>query len=281
MNIHSFSLSELWRYELLLIDSNSVKVNNIIVAVIMILIGFSLAKHISIWLKNLIYKTNKDKDASNTLHKISFYTLSILYGITVLEVANIPLNAFAFIGGALAISVGLGAKQLLNNFISGLLMIIEKPVRIGDIVKVNDVVGQIKSINARSTVVMQANGTQMIIPNSGIMQHNLTSWSYNGKNLLFNVIISIEVQNCDENIHKTLHTKLEKAIKSSELLNYVDSFKVMLFNINKGESQFLLKIEIQEANINNIASIKNELNYALLRNLEGNFSTHYPAYLSS
>lgn len=274
------SLGNVWRHELLLVDENSIRVSNIIIAIIMVLIGLSFSGKLSKWLENLYNKASRDKDTNNILHKLTFYSLVVFYVITILEIANIPLNIFAFIGGALAISAGLGAKQLLNNLISGILMIVEKPVKIGDIIQISDVVGQVESIGARSTIIKQINGPQIVVPNSSLMQNNLSNWSHNSKNLLIDVVIKTEIKNGTSQECEDLKDKIAKAVKSIDILEKAKKIDISLFAVDKSEGQFLLSIEIQEKNINKIILIKNELNFALVEQFGTGFSTKYPPYLN-
>lgn len=279
MATQGIKLNDMWRYELLYVDENSIKVSNIIIAILFLVIGIKLSNKVSKWLENVLHRITKDKDATNALHKIAFYTLFITYAITVLEIANIPLKIFAFIGGALAISAGLGTQQLFNNLMSGILMVIEKPLRIGDIIQINDIVGKVISVGGRSTTIRQPNGSQTVVPNSLLMQNKLINWSRDGKNLFLDVVVTYNMQADNPLEYKKIQDKINKAASSVSYLKQASRLEVSLITINKSESQFLLFIEIQEKNLDKILLIKNELNFALVKHLGTNFTTIYPSYL--
>jgi small-conductance mechanosensitive channel len=108
--------------------------------------------------------------------------LTFIAGITLILTAfnlvEIPLSAFAFFGGALAIGVGFGTQNLLKNLISGVMLLVEKPVRIGDMVEVDGVSGTVTSIGIRFSTLHSAHGTDTLIPNSVLVEQKLVNWTY-------------------------------------------------------------------------------------------------------
>lgn len=94
-----------------------------------------------------------------------------------LELMNVPLTAFAFISGAVAIGVGFGAQNIINNFISGWILMWERPMRIGDFLEIGDTKGTVESINTRSTQFRRVDGVHMLIPNSYLLENILVNWT--------------------------------------------------------------------------------------------------------
>lgn len=92
--------------------------------------------------------------------------------------AKIPLTIFAFLGGAFAIGVGFGAQTLLKNVISGILVLIERPMRVGDFIEADNVRGRVTSIGLRSSTIRDAKGMETLIPNSSFLERPLTNWTY-------------------------------------------------------------------------------------------------------
>ncbi|MEF1291634.1 mechanosensitive ion channel family protein, partial [Vibrio sp. M260118] len=113
----------------------------------------------SLWIAKLIIKrvctklTSSGKDP-NIVHLIQRILFVIALGIiflTTLSMLNIPITAFAFLSGAIAIGFGFGAQNIINNFISGWILIGEKPIRIGDFLEIEGAKGTVEQINTRST----------------------------------------------------------------------------------------------------------------------------------
>jgi small-conductance mechanosensitive channel len=106
--------------------------------------------------------------------------------LTVLIVSSlvwvkIPLTIFAFLGGAVAIGIGFGAQNLLKNVISGILLLIERPLRVGDLIEVDHVRGRVTTIGLRSSTVRDAKGVVTLIPNSSFLERYLTNWTYSSR----------------------------------------------------------------------------------------------------
>ena len=90
----------------------------------------------------------------------------IILAITTLDLLKVPLTAFAFVSGAVAIGVGFGAQNIINNFISGWILIWERPIRINDYIETGDTSGTVEEINTRSTRIRRVDGDHIQIPNS-------------------------------------------------------------------------------------------------------------------
>ena len=113
-----------------------------------------------------------------TLGRWSHILVVAILFFVALYIADIPLTVFAFLGGALAIGVGFGAQVLLKNMISGVMLLIERPLRVGDLVEVGAVTGTVTQINVRSSTVLTSDGIEILVPNSTFIENNVTNWTY-------------------------------------------------------------------------------------------------------
>jgi small-conductance mechanosensitive channel len=104
---------------------------------------------------------------------------------------RIPLTVFAFAGGALAIGLGFGLQNLLRNFVSGVLLLFERPVRVGDMVEVAGQRGTISVVGLRASVLQLFDGTEIIIPNSTLLETNLTNCTYSSRHVRFPITIGV------------------------------------------------------------------------------------------
>ncbi|CAM4317856.1 mechanosensitive ion channel family protein [Pseudoalteromonas ostreae] len=147
------------------------------------------------WIGRLIRKTllarNMNPDAVHLFTRI-YLVLSIAILIfTSLEVLNIPLTAFAFVSGAIAIGVGFGAQNIINNFISGWILMWERPIRIGDFLEVGNAKGVVETINTRSTRIRRNDGVHMLIPNSQLLENTVTNWTLIDRNARSSVSVGV------------------------------------------------------------------------------------------
>jgi small-conductance mechanosensitive channel len=108
-----------------------------------------------------------------------------------LYIVHIPLTTFTFLGGALAVGVGFGAQNILNNFISGFIIMSEKPVKVGDVVEVEGEVGTIEDIGARCTRILTGANIHKLIPNSMLLEKTVTNWTHANDNIRIPVPIGI------------------------------------------------------------------------------------------
>ena len=100
--------------------------------------------------------------------------------ITTLDLLNVPLTAFAFVSGAIAIGVGFGAQNIINNFISGWILMWERPIRINDFVEIGGTTGTVERINTRSTRIRRVDGVHLLVPNSYLLENIVVNWTLVG-----------------------------------------------------------------------------------------------------
>jgi small-conductance mechanosensitive channel len=122
-------------------------------------------------------KRKVNPDLAQMLSRTYIVVIIGVLFICSLDILNVPLTAFAFISGAVAIGVGFGAQNIINNFISGWILMWERPIRIGDFLEICDVKGTVESINTRSTRIKRVDGVHMLIPNSYLLENVVTNWT--------------------------------------------------------------------------------------------------------
>lgn len=104
---------------------------------------------------------------------------------------KIPLTIFAFLGGALAIGVGFGTQNLLKNFMSGILLLIERPIRVGDLIEIDGMRGRVTAIGFRSSTIREGNGMELFVPNSNLLERNLSNWTYSSRKARFSLEVGV------------------------------------------------------------------------------------------
>ena len=154
---------------------------------------------VGIWLTKVLVRiftrklTNKNTDP-NIIHLVQrlLYVLAIaILIITTLDIINVPITAFAFLSGAIAIGFGFGAQNIINNFISGWILMWEKPIRIGDFLEVETAKGTVEQINTRSTRIRRVDGVHMLIPNSKLLENTVVNWTLVDKLVRTNVRVGV------------------------------------------------------------------------------------------
>lgn len=184
--------SSCWNYEIASVDDRPITVGKLILGALFLLIGYAVSRMLSRTIgRRFCARLGMTPGAASALQAISFYLLLIIFGFVSLELANVPLTIFTFLGGAVAIGVGFGSQNLMNNFISGLILLAERPVRVGDLVDIDGVNGTIEYIGARSTRVKTGENLEILVPNSLMLENKVTNWTLSDTQI--RVMVSVGV----------------------------------------------------------------------------------------
>ena len=121
---------------------------------------------------------NIDRGAAASLQRIGMYCLWMLFGLVSLNLLGISLSNFAVIAGGLSVGIGFGMQTIINNFISGLILLFYRAIQPGDVIEVNGVWGKVMSVNIRNTEVQTFDNAKIFVPNSTLIANNLTNWTH-------------------------------------------------------------------------------------------------------
>ena len=167
-----------WRYEVTTVEDHPITVGKMIIALVLLVAGFILSKRLSLQIgKQLIKRFSMDQAAAFAFQQVLYYVLLVLLVLFVLSLVRIPLTFFTVLGGALAIGVGFGSQNIVNNFLSGLILMMERPIKIGDIVEVENIQGTVEWLGARSTIIKTFGNLRLVVPNSTLLQNKVINWS--------------------------------------------------------------------------------------------------------
>ena len=140
-------------------------------ALAILVVGGIASSHASRWLRaRVTTRMQLDANTGAIVEKFTHYILLITVCLIALAVVRIPLTIFALLGGAAAIAVGFGAQQLVNNLLSGIILLFERPIRIGDQIDVGTFSGTVTAIGSRCCKLLRLDGVEILIPNSVILQ---------------------------------------------------------------------------------------------------------------
>ena len=148
-----------------------------------IMLILTIAWLISHWLRHALAKLGARGDGSNlpayyTVGRLSHYLLIIIGFMVGLSSIGMDFTNFALVAGALAIGIGFGLQAIVNNFISGLILLFERSLKVGDFVELaSGVTGEVKAINVRSTQIKTNENIDIVVPNSEFMNTNVINWT--------------------------------------------------------------------------------------------------------
>ncbi|HEX6827347.1 MAG TPA: mechanosensitive ion channel domain-containing protein, partial [Burkholderiales bacterium] len=197
-------LGDAWQFELFTVQdtievdgqkitgSRGVTVGKVTTAILILVLGYLLlrvAARVAEWVAVARWKAdpNQVRLAAKWLTALAMLVLVLIS----LELVKIPLTVFAFLGGAVAIGAGFGMQNMLKNLISGIMVITERPFRLGDIVEVGGIRGEVTDINVRASTVRDVNGIETLIPNSTFVEQNVTNWTYTTRRVRYSVKVGV------------------------------------------------------------------------------------------
>ena len=182
----------IWNYELFTVADTfetadgrrleverSVTVGKSAGAVLIVILGYWLCSVVMRRVeRSLVRRGRLAPQAAALLRSWILFLVGAMLIAFALVSASIPLTAFAFLGGALAIAAGFGLQTLLRNFVAGIMLLFERPMRLGDLVEVDGFRGRVTSIGIRASTITSADGIETMIPNSTFVENKLTNWTY-------------------------------------------------------------------------------------------------------
>ena len=173
-------VKKLLYHPLVTLGSTPITLGGILKFILIIFIGIVTAKFVRRRLRQfLILHTEVPKGTAESASTLVYYFILLITLSIAVSSAGFSLKELTFIVGALSVGVGFGLQTIINNFVSGLILLTERSISVGDIVELeNGVVGEVKEITMRSTVIRTYDGVDVIVPNSEFISGKVVSWSY-------------------------------------------------------------------------------------------------------
>ena len=174
-------------------DTKSISLGTIITAVTLFIIAYLFSARISRRLQGAVVGRGHIAEAqANTLRTWLMILVSVGLALTTLRYFEIPLTVFAFFGGALAIGLGFGTQTLIKNFISGIIVLFERKIRVGDVIEIDsNTSGKVVEINTRSSVIRNADGKETLVPNSLFLENRVTNLTLSNRRVRRTVKVGV------------------------------------------------------------------------------------------
>ncbi len=132
-----------------------------------------------------------DEQLASVTRRWIMIAVSIVLIVLILNLARIPLTVFAFMGGALAIGIGFGTQTIIKNLISGIIILFERKIRVGDIIALGGTTGHVTAVDLRASTVRSFDGVEALVPNSSFLESQVVNWTYSNKRIRREIRIGI------------------------------------------------------------------------------------------
>lgn len=185
-------IKEILYYPLFTVNQTTITTISILIFLI-ILLGFIIAARLikNRFLLRLLTKFKIEEGIQFTLTKMSQYIVVFVGTVVALQFIGVDLTGLAVVLGFLSVGIGFGLQNVTSNFISGIILLFERPIKIGDRVTVGDTEGDVKHINIRSTTIQSVNNIAYIVPNSEFISTTVINWSHGDSKLRVDLDVGV------------------------------------------------------------------------------------------
>ena len=186
-------LKSLWNFTLATSPGGqSITVGEILLVLALLVVGYYGSRLLAYLLGRRMNKASMQADVVHVIKRVIFIVFLVVIALTALSLLGIPLTAFAFATGAIAIGVGFGAQNIINNFISGWILMAERPIRINDFIEIDNAQGVVEAVGTRSTRIRRTDGVHLLVPNSQLLERTVVNWTLIDREIRTTVRVGVE-----------------------------------------------------------------------------------------
>lgn len=211
-------------------------------------------------ISKLLQRTSIDRGAQAAIGTIARYVILVVGFLIIIQSVGINLTTLNVLAGAVGVGVGFGLQNIANNFISGLIILFERPIKVGDRVEVDDIHGEVISIGARSTSIKTNDNITMIVPNSKFISENVTNWSFGSDIIRFRVPVGVSY---DSDVDQVADLLLEIAAENPDVAKEPPPM-ARLKEMGDNSINFEL-LAWSRTKLHRPGRFKSELNFAIIR----------------
>jgi small-conductance mechanosensitive channel len=207
----------------------------------------------------ILKKFNLKDGVRYTLRRLTEYTLHLVGIIIAFQFVGINLSGLAVIFGLLSVGIGFGLQNVTANFVAGLVLLFERPIKIGDRVTVGDVEGDVEEISMRATRIRTLNNISIIVPNSQFTSSNIVNWSYGDLRVRLDIEVGVSYGSDLELVLKSLK---EVALENPKVMKDPEP-DVLLRDF--GDSSWNMRLRLWIDNPQGHHQIRSDINCAIVR----------------
>ena len=258
-------MMDVLNYKLFELNMTPVSISSILMFLLLMAIFFISSKTLNRFvLRRILDGFKIDKGTRYTMQRINHYVIMIIGAIISFQFIGINLSGLAVIFGLLSVGIGFGLQNVTSNFIAGVIILFERPIKIGDRIMVGDTEGDVTDINIRSTTIRSLNNVSIIVPNSDFVSSNVINWSHGDTKIRLDIEVGVSYQSDLDTVLRSLR---EVAEEHPEVLKYPQT-DVLLRDFGDSSWNMVLRVWINHPQKHHI--IRSELNCAIVRKFRAN-----------
>jgi len=243
------------------IGSMQIDITNIIYAILIMIVTLSLLpfiknKLISGWLKHSNLSSGA-KDATQTLIGYVVVAIALLWALFIL---GMNFQNLAIIAGALSVGIGFGLQNIVNNFVSGLILLFERPIRRGDWIAVGNTEGYVRDISIRSTTIQTFDKADVIVPNSELISNQVTNWMLSSNIGRLKAAVGVAY---GSDVNKVMDILKQIADDHPEVISNNDAYPTRVLFLAFGDSSLNFELRCFVMNVDNRINIQSDINISI------------------
>lgn len=187
------------------IGDTTLTLGTILYLTVLVVALFYLTGKLKTWIvEGLLVRTQVDLGIRHAVGDIVRMVILALGLTIILQTAGIDLSSLTVLFGALGIGVGFGLQGVTNNFVSGIILLLERPIKVGDRIEVGGVHGDVIKISPRATTIVTNDNIAIIVPNADFISTKVVNWSYTNRNVRFNFPVGVAYGSDPEQVRRVL-----------------------------------------------------------------------------
>ncbi|WP_407269443.1 mechanosensitive ion channel family protein [Radiobacillus sp. PE A8.2] len=257
-----FSKSEWMFKKLTSLGTENISIFVLIIAILIISMASRASKTFTKFLLPKVYQRYQlDKGIQFTFNRIFHYSIMVIAVIVSLTTVGIDLSALTVFAGVVGVGIGFGMQNIASNFISGIILLFERPIKVGDRVIIDDVIGDVEKINMRATVIKTLDNEHIIVPNSYFLEEKVVNRSYSDPTLRLVIPVGV-AYGTDVDKVRTLLLQVagEERIESSIIISDPEPFVNF---VGFGSSSLDFELFVWISNPNQVIVTKSNLNFRI------------------
>jgi small-conductance mechanosensitive channel len=248
------------RFKLFEINQTPITLSSVVMFLVVFLLFLAISRLINrAVLRKILERFQIEPGIRFTMIRISHYLILITGAVVAFQFVGIDLSGLAVIFGLLSVGIGFGLQNITSNFISGLILLFERPIKIGDRVTVGDIEGDVIAINMRSTTIRSLNNIAIIVPNSEFVSSNVVNWSYGDPKIRIDIKVGVSYGSDLDLVLKALK---EVALDHPHILESPEP-EVLLTSF--GDSSWDMTLRAWVAHPKRLYVTRSEINCAIVR----------------
>lgn len=259
-NTEIHGLDGFLNYKIFHISTFTLTPGMIILILLVILLGLVAKRILRRVLIGKLTEDNVEFGRRHSIFMILRYLLYIIVFVLLLEIIGIGVNALLVGSAALLVGIGMGLQYIFSDLVSGLFLLFERPIELGDIIEVDNVVGKIQVIKLRHTVVLDRDGVNMIVPNHKFVTEKVINWSHNKDERRFMVRVGVDYSSKPSEVASVLK-KIANA--NSFVIKENKQFPIMVQFADFGDSALIFELFFWTRHSFIVENIKSDLRFQI------------------